>query len=54
MRIIAWHVVDTLVWYYMWYPKVLTRDSKGLTEEQLHEFRQSFNHFDKVVDGGSE
>ena len=28
--------------------KILTRDSRGLSEEQLREFRQSFNHFDKV------
>ena len=26
---------------------MLTRDSKGLTEEQLNEYRASFNHFDK-------
>ncbi|XP_054758487.1 alpha-actinin-like isoform X2 [Lytechinus pictus] len=26
---------------------ILTRDSKGITEEQLKEFRMSFNHFDK-------
>lgn len=27
--------------------QILTRDSKGITQEQLTEFRQSFNHFDK-------
>ena len=27
--------------------QMLTRDSKGLTEEQLNEYRASFNHFDK-------
>ncbi|GBN53985.1 Alpha-actinin, partial [Araneus ventricosus] len=26
---------------------ILTRDSKGITGEQLNEFRMSFNHFDK-------
>lgn len=27
--------------------QILTRDSKGITQEQLSEFRSSFNHFDK-------
>ncbi|XP_065347302.1 alpha-actinin, sarcomeric isoform X3 [Cloeon dipterum] len=27
--------------------QILTRDSKGITQEQLNEFRGSFNHFDK-------
>lgn len=27
--------------------QILTRDSKGITQEQLNEFRSSFNHFDK-------
>ncbi|XP_041981507.1 alpha-actinin, sarcomeric isoform X2 [Aricia agestis] len=27
--------------------QILTRDSKGITHEQLTEFRSSFNHFDK-------
>ena len=27
--------------------QILTRDSKGITNEQLDEFRKSFNHFDK-------
>ncbi|CAJ0582161.1 unnamed protein product, partial [Mesorhabditis spiculigera] len=27
--------------------QILTRDSKGITEEQLNEYKQSFNHFDK-------
>ncbi len=28
--------------------QILIRDSKGLSEAQLQEYRQSFNHFDKV------
>lgn len=28
--------------------QILIRDSKGLTEEQLSEYRKSFDHFDKV------
>ena len=28
--------------------KILTRDSKGINEEQMNEFRMSFNHFDKT------
>jgi actinin alpha len=27
--------------------QILTRDSKGITQDQLNEFRGSFNHFDK-------
>jgi len=27
--------------------QILTRDSKGISQEQLNEFRLSFNHFDK-------
>lgn len=27
--------------------QILTRDSKGITQSQLVEFRSSFNHFDK-------
>ena len=27
--------------------QILTRDSKGISQEQLNEFRSSFNHFDK-------
>lgn len=27
--------------------QILTRDSKGITAEQLNEFRATFNHFDK-------
>ncbi|XP_074652763.1 alpha-actinin-like isoform X2 [Tubulanus polymorphus] len=27
--------------------QILTRDSKGITEDQMDEFRKSFNHFDK-------
>merc|ERR1712058_102771 len=30
---------------------ILTRDSKGITQEQLNEFRASFNHFDKSRSG---
>lgn len=28
--------------------QILTRDSKGISEEQMKEFRTSFNFFDKV------
>merc|ERR1719228_1193175 len=31
--------------------QILTRDSKGITQEQLNEFRASFNHFDKSKTG---
>lgn len=31
--------------------QILTRDAKGITEEQLHEYRTSFNHFDKDRSG---
>merc|ERR1712154_569366 len=31
--------------------QILTRDSKGITQEQLNEFRASFNHFDKSRTG---
>jgi len=31
--------------------QILTRDSKGITQEQLNEFRSSFNHFDKGRQG---
>jgi actinin alpha len=27
--------------------QILTRDSKGISEDQMNEFRMSFNHFDK-------
>ena len=27
--------------------QILTRDSKGISEDQMNEFRLSFNHFDK-------
>ncbi|KAG9278887.1 alpha-actinin-4 isoform X1 [Astyanax mexicanus] len=27
--------------------QILTRDAKGISQEQLHEYRTSFNHFDK-------
>jgi actinin alpha len=28
--------------------QILTRDAKGISQEQMHEFRSSFNHFDRV------
>lgn len=31
--------------------QILTRDAKGLSQEQLNEFRASFNHFDRVSRG---
>lgn len=31
--------------------QILTRDSKGITQEQLNEFRTTFNHFDKARAG---
>ncbi|KAI7689966.1 hypothetical protein SSS_00102 [Sarcoptes scabiei] len=31
--------------------QILTRDSKGITQDQLNEFRGSFNHFDKTRTG---
>jgi actinin alpha len=31
--------------------QILTRDSKGITQNQLNEFRSSFNHFDKNRSG---
>jgi len=31
--------------------QILTRDSKGIKEEQLNEFRSSFNHFDRTRSG---
>ncbi|XP_078287209.1 alpha-actinin-1-like isoform X2 [Rhinoraja longicauda] len=36
--------------------QILTRDAKGISQEQLNEFRSSFNHFDKDHSGklGSE
>uniref|UniRef100_A0A4W4G7Z8 Actinin alpha 3b n=1 Tax=Electrophorus electricus TaxID=8005 RepID=A0A4W4G7Z8_ELEEL len=30
--------------------QILTRDAKGISQEQLNEFRASFNHFDRVRD----
>ncbi|XP_066559920.1 alpha-actinin-4 isoform X1 [Amia ocellicauda] len=32
--------------------QILTRDAKGISQEQLHEYRASFNHFDKDHSGG--
>lgn len=31
--------------------QILTRDSKGITQDQLNDFRASFNHFDKQRSG---
>ncbi|KAJ8276184.1 hypothetical protein COCON_G00079360 [Conger conger] len=31
--------------------QILTRDAKGISQEQLNEFRASFNHFDKKRNG---
>uniref|UniRef100_UPI003AB072D9 alpha-actinin-4 isoform X6 n=1 Tax=Centroberyx gerrardi TaxID=166262 RepID=UPI003AB072D9 len=31
--------------------QILTRDAKGISQEQLHEYRASFNHFDKKRSG---
>ncbi|XP_032812044.1 alpha-actinin-1-like isoform X1 [Petromyzon marinus] len=31
--------------------QILTRDTKGISQEQMHEFRGSFNHFDKDHSG---
>lgn len=30
--------------------QILTRDAKGISQEQMNEFRASFNHFDRVRD----
>ena len=40
-----------IVTYYQCSLQILTRDSKGITQEQLNEFRASFNHFDKSRTG---
>uniref|UniRef100_A0A3P9MM56 Actinin alpha 4 n=1 Tax=Oryzias latipes TaxID=8090 RepID=A0A3P9MM56_ORYLA len=31
--------------------QILTRDAKGISQEQLYEYRASFNHFDKSTSG---
>ncbi|XP_039626649.1 alpha-actinin-4 isoform X4 [Polypterus senegalus] len=31
--------------------QILTRDAKGISQEQMHEYRASFNHFDKDHSG---
>uniref|UniRef100_A0A8C8M059 Actinin, alpha 2b n=1 Tax=Oncorhynchus tshawytscha TaxID=74940 RepID=A0A8C8M059_ONCTS len=31
--------------------QILTRDAKGISQEQMHEFRSSFNHFDRKKHG---
>ena len=36
------------MFFYFFRLKILTRDSKGLSEDQMKEFRNAFNHFDKV------
>lgn len=28
--------------------QILTRDAKGISQQQMNEFRSSFNHFDRV------
>ena len=28
--------------------QILTRDAKGISQQQMKEFRSSFNHFDRV------
>uniref|UniRef100_A0A803YDW6 Actinin alpha 2 n=1 Tax=Meleagris gallopavo TaxID=9103 RepID=A0A803YDW6_MELGA len=32
--------------------QILTRDAKGITQEQMNDFRASFNHFDRVQKNG--
>nr|XP_057937030.1 alpha-actinin-4 isoform X1 [Doryrhamphus excisus] len=32
--------------------QILTRDAKGISQEELYEYRASFNHFDKTRGGG--
>uniref|UniRef100_A0AAR2L9Z6 Actinin alpha 3b n=1 Tax=Pygocentrus nattereri TaxID=42514 RepID=A0AAR2L9Z6_PYGNA len=34
--------------------QILTRDAKGISQEQLNEFRASFNHFDRVSERHTE
>ncbi|KAJ8391762.1 hypothetical protein AAFF_G00085340 [Aldrovandia affinis] len=34
--------------------QILTRDAKGISQEQMNEFRSSFNHFDRKKNGGME
>ncbi|KAJ8013642.1 hypothetical protein DPEC_G00031930 [Dallia pectoralis] len=34
--------------------QILTRDAKGISQQQMNEFRQSFNHFDRKKKGGME
>ncbi len=29
--------------------QILIRDAKGISQEQMNEFRSSFNHFDRVL-----
>uniref|UniRef100_A0A8C7FAL3 Actinin, alpha 1 n=1 Tax=Oncorhynchus kisutch TaxID=8019 RepID=A0A8C7FAL3_ONCKI len=31
--------------------QILTRDAKGISQDQMNEFRASFNHFDRTVSG---
>ena len=39
------HNIKTLTVFFSL--QILTRDSKGISEDQMNEFRLSFNHFDK-------
>ena len=41
------HTLSNTEYSFCFRLKILTRDSKGITEEQMNEFRMSFNHFDK-------
>uniref|UniRef100_A0A3P8YH17 Actinin, alpha 2b n=1 Tax=Esox lucius TaxID=8010 RepID=A0A3P8YH17_ESOLU len=34
--------------------QILTRDAKGISQQQMNEFRQSFTHFDRKKKGGME
>ncbi|KAG7463096.1 hypothetical protein MATL_G00191790 [Megalops atlanticus] len=34
--------------------QILTRDAKGISQEQMNEFRSSFNHFDRKKNGAME
>ncbi|XP_061081402.1 alpha-actinin-2 isoform X7 [Conger conger] len=34
--------------------QILTRDAKGISQQQMNEFRSSFNHFDRKKKGGME
>ncbi|KAL6475713.1 hypothetical protein MHYP_G00167530 [Metynnis hypsauchen] len=34
--------------------QILTRDAKGISQQQLNDFRSSFSHFDRKKKGGME